>query len=82
MVAQVVDGSPAYEAGVRNGDVLSHVTIHWGLIPRLTLRHFPDDEFQRGPAGTKLDLTLNRGGKTLKATAILRDIVAPGDAKP
>ena len=28
--------------------------------------------WETGPAGTKLDLTLNRGGKTFKTTAILR----------
>jgi hypothetical protein len=66
---------------VRNGDVLSHVAVHWGLIPRLTLRHYPDVEWETGPAGTKLDLTLNRSGKTVKATAILRDIVAPEHTK-
>ena len=77
-----MDGTPAYEAGVRNGDVLLGVVVHWGLIPRLTLRHFPDDAFEQGPAGTKLDLTWKCGSQTFKGTTVLRDIVAPEHTKP
>jgi hypothetical protein len=67
-VAQVVEGSPAYEAGVRNGDV---------IIPGPK----PKADRDKAPAGTKLALTLKRGSETFKTTATLRDIVAPEHTK-
>ena len=42
----------------------------------------PFDAIFQAPAGTKLTITLTRGSKTVKATAVLRDIVAPEHAKP
>jgi predicted metalloprotease with PDZ domain len=70
-VAQVADGSPAYEAGVRNGDVL----VAW-----LT-RFKHDQDPETDPAGTRLVITLKRGSETFKTTAILRNIVAPERAE-
>ncbi len=75
-VAQVVDGSPAYEAGLRNGDILLQVdeiaVTGW----------YSDwiDRFYR-PAGTKLKLMLSREGKIYKTTATLRDILKPDSSK-
>jgi hypothetical protein len=101
MLATVLDDSPAYEAGVRNGDVLLGVDVPRQPNPKtntyyqhLLQRHReagragtetkppPFDAIFQGPAGTKLTITLTRGSKTVKATAVLRDIVAPGHAKP
>jgi len=70
-MARVLEGTPAYEAGVRSGDVLLRV----GKGIDLT------DEFEEYPAGTRLEFTLQRGGRTFKATAILREIVAPEHVK-
>jgi len=71
-VAQVVDGGAAYEAGVRNGDVLLQVdkvaVTSWS---ESWLRHF------RMPAGTKLKLRLRRDGKIFTTTATLRQILEP-----
>jgi hypothetical protein len=81
LVAQVLAGSPAYEAGIRNGDELlrvgrrdiSHLRTD-GLI-------YANDEFFKRP-GAKIKLTLKRGSATFKATVVLRDIVAPETIKP
>lgn len=71
-VARVVDGSPAYDAGVRDGDVLLQVD-------EVTVRGWTDDWISRFrmPAGTKLKLTLQRDGKIFNSAATLRDIVHP-----
>jgi hypothetical protein len=75
-VAIVEEGSPAYEAGVRNGDILVAVddiaATSWDYkwLSRFYL-----------PAGTKLHLTLQRGGKKFKTTATLRQIIPPTDGK-
>jgi len=71
-VAHVVEGSPADEAGVRNGDILLQVddvaVTSWSAkwLDRLQL-----------PAGTKLKLTLKRDGKSFQTTATLREILLP-----
>ena len=71
-VARVIKGSPAYAAGVRDGDVLLEVdgikTTDWSSswISRFNL-----------PAGTKLKLTLDRKGKVFQTTATLTDILQP-----
>jgi S1-C subfamily serine protease len=75
-VARVVDGGPAYEAGVRNGDVLLQVD-------EVTVRGWTDDWLSRFymPAGTKLKLTLQRDGKIFTTTATLREILQPSPNK-
>lgn len=74
--AWVVAGSPAYEAGVRNGDILLQVD-------EVTVRGWTDDWLSRfhKPAGTKLKLTLQRDGTNFTTTATLRDIVHPSSKK-
>jgi hypothetical protein len=71
-VAWVVDGSPAFEAGVRNGDVLlrvDEVAVTGWSDAWLRLFYMP--------AGHKLKLTLERDGRIFKTTAILREILCP-----
>jgi hypothetical protein len=71
-VAMVAENSPAYEAGVRDGDILVRVD---GAAVKYT-----DNSWQTGfhrPAGSRLRLTLKRGDKTFTATATLREIVSP-----
>jgi len=71
-VARVVDGGPAYEAGVRDGDVLVQVdgvmVTSWS---ESWLKRFSRT------AGTKLKLKLNRDGKIFNTTATLREILKP-----
>jgi hypothetical protein len=75
-VAQVVEGSPAYDAGVRNGDILLQVD-------KIPVRSWSDDWRSHFflPAGTKLNLTLMRDGKTFKTTATLRQILQSSSHK-
>ena len=72
-VARVIEGGPAHEAGVRNGDVLLRVD-------ELAVTSWSDSWQSRFrlPAGTKLKLTLTRDEKPFNTTAILREIVNPG----
>ena len=71
-VAKVVTVSPAYEAGVRNGDVLLQVdeipVIGWDANWR--------SRFYK-PAGTKVNLILQRDGTNFTTTATLRQILEP-----
>ncbi len=75
LVAHVAAGSPADEAGIRNGDVLLKVdgddATKWQMFP------YPKGE-SKFPAVTKLGLTLKRGDKEFTVTVTLRDILGPG----
>jgi C-terminal processing protease CtpA/Prc len=66
----VVKGGPAFEAGVRDGDVLLRVD-------EIAVTGWSDKWRSRFcmPSGTKLRLTLNRDGSEFETTATLRDIV-------
>lgn len=75
-VALVVKGSPAYEANVRDGDIL--VQVNDIKVTSWSERWI--NQFYR-PAGSKLELTLERNGETFKTTATLRDILKPNSAK-
>jgi hypothetical protein len=73
--ARVMDGSPAYEAGVREGDILLSIgdedAANWRSFSN-TFGAFWDQK-----AGTQVGLTLQRGNETLKTTVTLRDILPP-----
>ena len=81
LVAHVADGSPAYEAGIRNDDVLLKIgeldVTKWRTDPKV----LPLSRFWNSPAGTKLELTLKRGDKVFKTTAVLRNILPPDAPK-
>jgi hypothetical protein len=71
-VAVVVEGGPAYDAGVRNGDILLQVDgiDITGWSPSWLNRfHLP--------AGTKVRLKLQRSGRVFSTTATLREILKP-----
>ena len=70
LVAHVVVESPAWQAGVRNGDRLLEVDGQ-AVSPA------PLKAFSMLKAGTKVQLTLKRGSERLKTTAVLREILAP-----
>jgi hypothetical protein len=75
-VARVVKGSPAYEAKVRDGDIL--LQVNDVKVSSWSARWI--NQFYR-PAGTKLELTLQRNGEIFKTTATLRDILKPNSEK-
>jgi hypothetical protein len=82
LIAHVIDGSPASEAGVRNGDVLLKVgdldVTKWRTDPTV----LPLSRFWEGPPGTRIEFLLKRGAQTIKATAVLRQILGPDARAP
>jgi hypothetical protein len=81
LVAHVVNGSPAYEAGIRNGDVLLKIgeldVTKWRTDPNV----LPLSRFWNSPVGTKLELTLRRNETLFNASIILRNILPPDGLK-
>jgi len=73
--AHVVEGGPAYGAGIRAGDVLLSIddlnVTKWRTDPNV----LPLSRFWERPAGTSLNLRYARTGTIHKATVILRDIL-------
>lgn len=74
LVAHVVEGGPAYQAGIRSGDVLLKINdlnvTNWRTDPKV----LPLSRFWERPAGTKLELSLQRDGNTFKVTVKLKEI--------
>ncbi len=75
-VARVVKDGPAYEANVRDGDIL--LSVDNIKVTSWSERWI--NQFYR-PAGTRLELTLERNGEIFKTTATLRDILKPTSEK-
>jgi hypothetical protein len=77
LIGYVVEGSPAWEAGIRNGDVLTRIAdldvTRWRTDPAV----LPLARFWTRPPGTKLELTLRRGKKVFEAEIVLRQILSP-----
>src|SRR5208282_245383 len=73
LIAHVINGSPAFETGIRNGDRLLKIgdldCTRWRSDPHV----LPLSRFCDGPAGTKLEFTLQRGDSIFKTTAALRN---------
>ena len=74
LTAQVLPQSPAYQAGIRNGDVLLKIddldVTKWRTDPNV----LPLSRFWKRPPGTKLKLSLSRNDKPFKTTVELKDI--------
>lgn len=74
-IAHVVEGSPAYRAGIRNGDTLLKIgkldATKWRTNPVIQKTRFWSQ-----PAGTKLFLTLKRNDKQFTTTVTLEEIPA------
>lgn len=73
VVAHVLEGGPAYDAGIRDGDIVTQFAgqssgnWHQGPMTASATR----------PAGSKLELTLKRGEKTFSTVVELRDLFPP-----
>jgi aspartyl protease len=68
----VADDSPAYQAGIRNDDVLVKITE-----ANSKPVHSRTAEFKGSPSGTVLTLTLKRSGKQFETHVTLKDILGP-----
>jgi S1-C subfamily serine protease len=68
MITDVLQGGPAAEAGIQQSDVLTHVddeaVTGTGDLRTILSRHQPGD---------RVELTLLRGGKSMKVTVLLRE---------
>jgi hypothetical protein len=76
LVARVAEGSPAYEAGIRNGDALLQ-------IDGMDITKLQDDGLERleMPAGTKITLKLRRDGNIFAAAITLKEILSSANLK-
>jgi len=66
LIVDVVEGSPAAEAGLKQGDIITHVNGHEVKTPS-TLRN----EVMLLKPNTKVMLTINRNGKILSIPVVL-----------
>lgn len=77
LVAQVIPGTPAAEAGIRDGDLLLKIgprdVTHWRSSPV----GFESVVFWNNPAGLTYSLTLMRGDREFTTVVKLRDIIGP-----
>jgi hypothetical protein len=77
LIAHVMEGSPGWEAGIRNGDVLTRIgeldVTRWRTDPAV----LPFSRFFNRAPGTKLELVLRRFNETFTTTVVLRQILAP-----
>lgn len=69
-VARVMEGGPAYQAGIHDGDVVTKIN---GQIPA-TWTDSPTYLSSTLPAGTKLNLTLKRGDTNFDAELVLKEL--------
>ncbi len=76
LLATVLDGGPAYEAGVRNGDKLLRVNgrdvTGWRTDPNGWMS---DESTCTKPAGTKVTLTVMRNNRPLEVTVVLKEML-------
>jgi hypothetical protein len=76
LVAHVVVGSPAYEAGVRNGDLLKCIDE----FDNVTTSEIKALKRFWQPAGTEVNIKIIRDGKIFSIMIMLRDILGTATA--
>lgn len=77
LLARVMEGSPAWQAGIRDGDVLLRIgdldVTRWHTDPAV----MPMSRFWSRPSGTQLQLTLRRGAQEYRVEVMLRQLLGP-----
>jgi hypothetical protein len=78
LIAQVAAGSPAYTAGIRDGDVVLKIDGNAvrGWRTDTNQMDTPNHD-ARSPVGTKIRFTLKRGSKMFETTVVCRQILGP-----
>lgn len=78
LIAHTVPDGIAYQAGIRDGDILLKINdldvTQWRTTPGI----LPLARFWSQPHGTELTLELKRDNKPFKVTVVLQDILSPG----
>jgi tetratricopeptide (TPR) repeat protein len=80
LVARVAAGSPAYEAGIRNGDIFLSVDEQ-GVSGWINGSGDISSDGYSLPAGTTVHLKLQRHRKSIETTVTFRDILPPSHRK-
>jgi len=80
LLAHVLEGSPAYAGGIRNGDILLAVDGTDATKWRSDTQTNEGSHWER-PAGTKTHLKLRRGTNEFETDLILKNLIGP-DLKP
>ncbi|MDB6068164.1 MAG: hypothetical protein JWR26_4372 [Pedosphaera sp.] len=75
-IGYVIEGSPAYRAGIRNGDILLKIDQIDVEKADVVNSRFND------PPGTKIELTLKRGDSIYTKTVELQNILGPASSLP
>ena len=75
--AHVLDGSPAYEAGIRDGDILLAVDAADATKWRTNTNSASQTSRWERPPGTKTHLKLKRGDKEFETDVVLRNLIGP-----
>jgi hypothetical protein len=74
-IARVITGSPAYNVGIRDGDML--LKVNGTKIESFDELSRMAEQVSEQPSGTAVDLTLKRGEKVFETKIVLRDISEP-----
>jgi hypothetical protein len=78
LTAHVLPGTPAYEANVRDEDVLLKIddldATQWRTDPALKQ---PNSCFDDRPIGSRIRLTLKRGNDEFETNVVLRELIGP-----
>lgn len=82
LIAHIIPQGPAYQAGIREGDLLLGINDLDVTAWRTTPGILPLSRFWSQPPGTKITLRLMRNGKSFDTAVILRDILYPRPAAP
>jgi len=80
LIAHVIKGSPAEQAGIRGGDILLKIDSLDATKWRTDAALKPMSQFWSKAPGTKMKLKLRRGDKEFETEVVLRDLIGPGVA--
>ena len=81
-IAHVAFGTPASEAGIRDGDILLSLNNQDVVNAYASPEIAPLITRWQKPPGTKFSLTLMRGADVFKTNVVLRDILQPQKPRP
>ena len=75
LFARVLEGSPAYRAGIRDGDEV--LKVNGKDVPDWRTYGDSMESCCESPAGTELRFTLKRGETNFETTVVLHELLGP-----